>query len=136
MSCTADDAALYFMAELPVPPMVLGDHWSGIESFTVELVTDVGPPEVTAPPAADVDRVVMEFRKTYGTDDVADVLDSDDGDITIVSANNWEFAIPPVPLSLTAGRWFFALKFWDVNGVAQTFLRGTLNVERAGVLTP
>jgi len=102
-----------------------GDSWGGIPAFSILINGAV--------PADDVATVKMQFRKNEFDRVILDQLDNTDG-ITIVSASGWTFAIPKRNLSLPQGKCSWWIKFWDVNGIAQTYLAGDMEVLQQGVL--
>lgn len=59
-------------------------------------------------------------------------LDSEDheesGDITITDSVNWLFSVPPQPLPLRAGLWYWSFRVVDTAGVTTEIDTGRLMV--------
>ena len=101
---------------------VEGDQWGGIPSFAI-TVNGV-------PPSSDCASAKMQFKvNEFG--EVSQELTSGAAEITISDANAWTFAIPAQTLDLNAGSYYWAFQTTAANGAVQTYLRGTMTVQRS-----
>ena len=111
---------------ISLEPFTEGDAWSGIPQISITEGPEGGP---FAPPASDLATVTMRFKKADGTPDDVVELSSAAAKITITSANNWTFAIPPqVIAGLTTGRWNWNIRCINAAGMPATYLTGQVNV--------
>lgn len=133
MSC--GPGATEFAARLELPPVVEGDTWGGRE-FSLEVLLDEGPPAVWGPPTAELDDVVMQFHSDEGRLDELLTLTVGAGEMVIVDAAGWVFKAVPAVLPLAAGRYFWAVRTEADDGTLWTVLKGCLQVDAKGVVTP
>lgn len=133
MSCGPGD--LEFAARLDLPPVVEGDTWGGFP-FSVEVVTSPGPPPVFGPPTSDLADVVMQFHSSETRLDELLTLTVGGGEIVIDDASLWQFRAVPAVLPLAAGRYFWALRTEAVDGTLWTLVKGFIQVDGKGVVTP
>lgn len=104
-------------------PMVRGDQWRGISSITILVNGD--------PPASTLASARMHFRLSRDSREIGLGLSSAvAGEITIVSAANWQMSVPPRSLNLHAGLWGWDLETTSAAGVVKTYLEGTLLIQQ------
>jgi hypothetical protein len=115
--------------KLPLTPFTEGDEWEGIPSISITVGPAGGP---FAPPAAPLASVTMRFKKSGGmTSDVVELSSATAGQITITSAANWTFTIPPqIVAGLTSGKWTWRIKCRDntATGKPKTYLADEITV--------
>lgn len=102
-----------------------GDAWGGIPAFAIEASPGV-------PPAADLARVRMQFRKNLVDTDpacvLAEITSDDAAKIIISSANGWTGSVPIQLLDLPVGTWYWGMEFEDVNDLPITYGQGRITV--------
>lgn len=101
---------------------LFGDSWSGINPITVRLL------DGSVLPAA-VASCVLIFKDQDSSPNIIQELSSTLGTITITSPANWEFSIPAVMLTLPVGDYVWAFRTTDINGIVQTYFKGTIEVK-------
>jgi hypothetical protein len=107
-------------AELNLAPFVVGNQWPGIPLYTI-----------TTPPsgAGDLAEVEIQFRTDAPSSPAyAAKLSASGGEITILSAADWSFTVPPQTLPLGAGIFYQSIKLTDDSTPPQsyTFTEGTI----------
>lgn len=116
--------------KLNLPAVVEGHTWRGLP-----MVRRIDTPEggVAAPPASALALVEMFFangRPCNADPDEPPLLTTVGASpgITITSAANWEFEIPPRILPLAAGRWNFLISTTAADGTRDPLLNGILEI--------
>ena len=101
-----------------------GDTWPGIPAISIR-------PNNAIPviPAASANMVFFKAGEKPGSKapGAGCEIKSPDG-ITLTSAANWEFVIPPQILPLDAGEWNFRFKTTNTSGHVRTWFTGTLTL--------
>lgn len=106
-------------AEYNLPPYVVGNTWPGIPLYTVT------PPDG----AGDLAEVEIMFRADQPSNPAyITKLSVSGGEITIVSAADWSFTVPPQTLSLGSGTFYQSIKLTDDSVAPQsyTYTAGTI----------
>ena len=116
-------------AKLPLTPHTEGDEWEGIPSIAITVGPTGGP---FVPPSNPLALVTLRFKRAGDVpSDVVELTSATAGQITITSAANWTFSLPPqiVP-GLTKGKWTFRVKCRDNSGTGKpkTYLGDELTV--------
>jgi hypothetical protein len=140
MACTCTTPK-EFAARVALGPVVEGDEWDG-HDFTIEVRTSApGVVPVTwGPPDANLTAVVMQFHTDETNLDSLEELTSAASEITITSANDWEFTINKKTLALTANAdrtpatYFIAIRCQDADGGYKTYIKGTFIIDGKGVV--
>ena len=101
-------------------------QWAGITS--IGPVTEDGDPMENAAASARV-----EFSPTsdgkYPLACLATTPEAGEGTIVIEgAASNWLFAVPPQPLPLPPGLWYWTFSVTDIEDIRRLIYRGTLLV--------
>jgi len=101
---------------IPLADVVVGDGWVGISAITATVNGETPGPNLT--------RVRMVFR--LGQTEF--VLDSDDGEISIDSADGWEASIAAQTDFLPrSGEWQFEISFYRAGHTSPwTLYRGVI----------
>lgn len=115
--------------KLPTEPFTEGDSWDGIPAAIVTIGPEGGP---FVAPASPLSLVTMRFQKLGSENEpIVELSSATAGEITIVSAANWEFSIPEqiVP-GLTEGKWIWQIKCKDstATGTPKTWMAGEQEV--------
>lgn len=111
---------------LTLEPFTEGDAWDGIPQVSITEGPEGGP---FVAPASDLQIVTMRFQKADGSPDNVVELSSAAAKITITSANNWTFVIPPqVIAGVTEGRWNWNIRCTNAAGHPKTYLTGQVTV--------
>ena len=115
--------------KLPIDDFTEGDEWDGIPSILITTGPEGGP---YLPPENPLELVTMRFKKLGDDSSPVIELRSDvAGQITIVSAANWDISIPAqIIAGLTAGKWAWRIRCRDTSttGKPKTWLAGEINV--------
>lgn len=106
-------------ASYSIPAHVSGDTWGGIPSIVITING--------SPPTNNVVSAKIQFRKSAGSSVVL-TLSSDEADITIVDAVNWELRVEKKVVTLCAGTYLFDLQTIDADGDIKTFLKGSWEI--------
>lgn len=94
-------------------------HWAGIPSLGPVLPGGVQPTSQLA-------LVVMVFGRQFPVEDEPLVtLSSADGGVVIDSAQTWSFQVPPQPLLLPLGNYFWEIRTTDAAGVQTVHYAGS-----------
>jgi hypothetical protein len=111
-------------AKLALEDFTEGDEWEGIPSLTLTING--------AAPASPLTLVTMRFKKANALPgDAVELTSATAGQITIVSAANWEISIPPqIVAGLTFGKWTWRIRCTDAttDGAPKTYLGDVLTV--------
>lgn len=101
-----------------------GDEWEGIPSLTITING--------APPASPLALVTLRFKKANSLPgEAVELTSATAGQITIVSAANWEISIPAqIVAGLTFGKWTWRLRCRDstADGGPKTYLADEITV--------
>lgn len=112
--------------KLPLTPFTEGDQWDGIPAIAIK-VGPVGGPFVA--PASNLTLVTMRFKKAGSVPSDVVELSSDDAEINITNAENWEIEIPAqIIAGLTFGKWIWRIRCTDAAGAPQTYLADEITV--------
>lgn len=96
---------------------VANDTWTGIGSITISPA-----------PSSTLANVVMAFKNDPTATEPTLELKSANAQITITSAANWTFIVPPQQLALDPGTWYWQIQTTSTAGTVQTYLQGTMEV--------
>ena len=142
MPCDCPDES-EFPARVTLGPVVEGDEWEGRE-FKIEVRTSAyGVTPITwGTQTEDLDEVIMQFHTSEEQLDSLAVLTSvASADITIDSANNWEFTVKkktfttlPCPVTQPSQTYYWAMRLKPVGLGYKTYLKGTIQIDRKGVV--
>jgi hypothetical protein len=133
MSCATGGGE--FAARVALPPVVEGDTWGGRE-FELEVLLDEGPPAVWGAPASELADVVMQFHSGEDRLDELLTLSVTGTEIDIVDAAGWRFVVLPTVLPLGPGVYFWGLRTVADDGTIWTPVKGSISVDRKGVVVP
>lgn len=101
-----------------------GDQWEGIPALSIRVNG--------LPPATALALVTIRFKPTQPTDSaVVQLSSATAGQITILSAANWEITVPPqIVAGLTKGLWNWRMRFTDTSptGSPKTYLADQITV--------
>ena len=105
---------------IPLIPFTEGDAFPGVPTIQIRTGPEGGP---FVAPEADLSLAQLIFSPADGKGDRVILSSAVAGQITIVSAQNWDMTIPrqAVP-GLTAGRWNVQLKLTDSAGLTDTWI--------------
>lgn len=113
------------IAEYNLPDFVAGNTWVGVPLMTITPPTGAG----------NLDEVEIQFRQNSPSSPTYIAkLSISGGEITLVSAANWQFTIPAQVLPLSAGTYFQSIKLYDDSATPKpfTYTQGTIT----GILAP
>jgi hypothetical protein len=110
-------AAIY-----PANAIYAGDTWPGIPSISIRPNDEIPADPVTS-------AKLIFFKAEEGPATPALELTSA-AEITIISAANWEFDVPPIILDLDPGEWTFRFSTVanDTHATVRTWIVGTLQI--------
>jgi hypothetical protein len=139
-TCTEDDE---FPARMSLGPIVDGDEWEG-RAFTIEVRTSAyGVTPITwGAPATELDEVIMQFHTSEESLDELETLTSvASADIVINVAATWDITVKPItftaltcPVTQESQSYFWAMRFKPDGLGYQTYLKGTIQIDRKGVV--
>jgi hypothetical protein len=114
---------------LQLEPFIAGDHWQGITSRPVMAN---GPP-----PQAQLIFIRIRFEQTRTAYPAPIVeISSSTSSVVILDPFNWVFSAPTQPMPwLTAGFWNYIIQTTDENGIASTYIEGSIVVKK-GIQAP
>jgi hypothetical protein len=138
--CTDDDE---FPARMTLGPIVDGDEWEG-RDFTVEVRTSAfGVTPVTwGPPPTELDEVIMQFHTSEEQlDELVELTSVASADIVINDAEDWDITVKPTtfttltcPVTQPSKTYYWAMRFKPDGLGYQTYLKGTIQIDRKGVV--
>lgn len=100
---------------ITLEPFTEGDHFPGIPSLSIRVDGAI--------PASTLTTAVMRFYPAEGNGTAVQLSSATAGQITIVSAANWEISIPRQAIAgLTAGRWNAQIKLTNASAVKDTYI--------------
>jgi hypothetical protein len=142
MPCDCPDES-EFPARMTLGPVVEGDEWDGQE-FTIEVRTSAyGVTPITwGAPDETLEAVLMQFHTSEEQlDELAELTSAASADITIDDAANWDITVKPVtfttlPCLVTdpSQTYFWAMRFKPTGLGFKTYLKGTIQIDRKGVV--
>ena len=101
----------------PLEPFTAGDTWDGIPRVAI-MINGV-------PPVSPLAIIRMRFTLADSADDTVIEISLAGGGITLVSAANWIFTIPPQAMpGLTVGRWSWHIETISASNIKKTYLQG------------
>jgi hypothetical protein len=132
-----------FPARMTLGPVVEGDEWDGQE-FTIEVRTSAyGVTPITwGTPDAELEEVIIQFHTSEEQlDELAELTSVASADITIDSAANWDLTVKPktfttlpCPVTQPSQTYHWAMRCKPVGLGYKTYLKGTIQIDRKGVV--
>lgn len=102
-----------------------GDEWPGLPLTTITIKTG----STEAPPSSNLARVMIQWRANEDDEDTEHRLDSALGEVTIVSAANWQLlAVKRLITQIPVGKHVFAVLCIAADGGPLTVIESNMEV--------